>query len=684
MPRDIPVGNGRLLVCFDRDYQIRDLYFPHVGQENHVEGNRFRMGIWIDGAFEWIGSPWVRELKYEEETLVTDISLYVESLGLLIKCKDTVDFHENVYIREIQIKNLREFEREVKIFFTQDFDISGSDVGDTAAFDPETGGIVHYKKARYFLVNLFRNGKPGVDLYEVSQKSGDSGGSFSDVVNGNVSGTPIAQGSVVSVVGTSLKLKGQSWDKLYYWIIASNIWSEVRRLNGLVGKISPQALIKRTRDYWKLWVRKESPQLDRLPEEVVELYKRSLLILRTQIDWKGGIVAANDSDIIHFNRDTYSYVWPRDGALVANSLDMAGYPVLARNFFEFAARAIEKEGYFLHKFNPDGTLASSWHPWYENGQPQLPIQEDETALVIWSLWNHFVLYRDIEFIKPLYRPLIKTAADFMCRYRDSDTGLPKESYDLWEERRGVPAFTVGAVFGGLTAASLFCKIFGEDELAEHYRKSAAEVRDAASSILWCEDKNRFCRMVKRDVAGKYVPDTTCDASLWGLFAFGMYSATDPRIRSTFDVLRDRLWIKTQVGGMARQENDYYHRVSEDVPGNPWFLCTLWYADYLAECAEGREKISQAIEILSWVAEHALPSGVLAEQLHPYTGEPLSVSPLTWSHAAFVGSVHRILRKLGKMDICPECGLPKIGREDDWITRLYDETCKSIYGDCKVK
>ena len=36
MPRDIPVGNGRLLVTFDHQYQLRDIYFPHVGQENHA------------------------------------------------------------------------------------------------------------------------------------------------------------------------------------------------------------------------------------------------------------------------------------------------------------------------------------------------------------------------------------------------------------------------------------------------------------------------------------------------------------------------------------------------------------------------------------------------------------------------------------------------------------------------
>ena len=41
-------------------------------------------------------------------------------------------------------------------------------------------------------------------------------------------------------------------------------------------------------------------------------------------------------------------------------------------------------------------------------------------------------------------------------------------------------------------------------------------------------------------------------------------------------------------------------------------------------------------------DFGLLSGVIPEQLHPHTGEPLSVSPLTWSHAAFVASVERYL------------------------------------------
>jgi len=32
MPRDLSIGNGDLLVNFDRRYNLRDVFYPHVGQ----------------------------------------------------------------------------------------------------------------------------------------------------------------------------------------------------------------------------------------------------------------------------------------------------------------------------------------------------------------------------------------------------------------------------------------------------------------------------------------------------------------------------------------------------------------------------------------------------------------------------------------------------------------------------
>jgi GH15 family glucan-1,4-alpha-glucosidase len=333
-------------------------------------------------------------------------------------------------------------------------------------------------------------------------------------------------------------------------------------------------------------------------------------------------------------------MWPRDGALVADAFASAGFLSVSRSFFQFCLKVITEEGYLLHKYNADGTVGSSWHPWLRQGVPTLPIQEDETALVLWALWRHFNAFRDVEAVRPLYRRLISNAADFLVSFRDEETGLPLPSYDLWEERFGIHLFTVAAVIGGLEAAARFATAFGEDEQAERYTLCAEETRQAMIKHMWSPPHQRFARMATRTKSG-YTLDVTIDAANYGVFAFGALPADDPKVVATMSAIEERLSIKTQVGGVARYENDYYQQVSQDienVAGNPWFICTLWVAQHKIAVAKSPDDLTRAREILEWVVGHALPSGVLAEQVHPYTGEPLSVSPLTWSHATFVTCV----------------------------------------------
>ena len=235
-------------------------------------------------------------------------------------------------------------------------------------------------------------------------------------------------------------------------------------------------------------------------------------------------------------------------------------------------------------------------------------------------------------------------------------------------------------------ASKVEKIFGEEDRADRYQGAAAEIRDAASTYLWREDLHRFCRMIYRDGQGTIQVDPTPDSSLWGLFAFGLYSVDHPKIVSTVEALREKLTLKTDVGGMARYENDTYQQVSPALVGNPWFVCSLWLADYLTEKAAEEKDLAAPLEIMKWVADHALPSGVLAEQINALTGEPLSVSPLTWSHATFVASTQRLLRRLRKMKVCPTCGnaLLDKSRSEDWVGGLFAQACNAIHGICRVK
>jgi glucoamylase len=660
VPRDLPVGNGSLLVNFDSQYQLRDIYFPHVGKENQSAGHRFRFGVWIDDVFRWIDDAnWQRDLRYETDTLVTSVSLKHPDLPVSIVSSDIVDFHENLYLRRLRVTSESDRALDVRFFFHHDFHLYESEIGDTAYYEPRRKAIFHYKDLRWFMINGSKGADSfGVDQFATGQKEINGlEGTWRDAEDGILGGNPIAQGSIDSTIALHLAIDPRGFGELYYWIAAGERFEDVTAINRRVLDKTPATILNRNAHYWRLWVKGFTGGLDLLPHDIAQLYSRSLLVVRTQIDNDGGIIAANDFDITRFNRDTYSYVWPRDGALVTAALISAGYAAPSRAFLSFCGRVLTNEGYFLHKYNADGSLASSWHPWFADNQAVLPIQEDETGLVLWVLWRYFEQFHEVEVIKPLYRDLVTRAGDFLVKYRDPKSGLPEPSWDLWEERRGILSWTTATVWAGLEAAANFADAFGEFDRRDIYRSASAQIKQATDTNLWSETAGRFARMITPTANSQYVTDLTVDASVAGLFLFGMYSALDPRVVKTMEAVRRTLWIKTNVGGIARYENDTYHQVSGDtsqVPGNPWFVCTLWLARWLIECATSREELQPALDLLQWVADHSLPSGVLAEQVNPFTHEPLSVSPLTWSHAEVVSTVVAYLARLAEIDFCPTC------------------------------
>ncbi len=643
--RDIPVGNGSLLVTFDDKYQIRDVYFPHVGQENHSEGFPFRFGVWADGEFSWIfEDDWERRLCYLSETLVTDVKLTNENLGIEIVCNDTVASHENIFLRRVRVSNLRDEQREIRVFLHHDFRIYENKFGDTAFYDPESLALIHYKKHRYFLINT----EPHFDIFSTGRKAfRDQEGTWRDAEDGILSGGAITEGSVDSTIQLNFRLEAQATYEFFYWIAAATSHNEICRLNQHILEQKPQQYLDYTENYWRVWVNKNEQNFADLSPEIVKLYKRSLLIIRTQTDADGAILAANDSDVTERATDHYSYLWTRDGAFVANALDLAGYPSMTRNFYYLCRKIVHDNGYFLQKYNADGTVASGWHAaWDVFGKKQLvPIQEDETALVLWALWSHYDQYRDIEFVHRLYRNLIVRCADFMVAFRHAETNLPAPSWNLWEDRRGIHTFTCASVVGGLRAAANFARLFGESERALVYETAADEITAAMHEHLYSRELGRFLRALQFHGDGFYEADTTVDASLFGTFYFGAFKAESEFVKNTMRAIEEKLWIDTKIGGIARFENDNYMRVSNDSPSNAWFICTLWLADYRIALAKSEEDLKGALEILEWTTKNALPSGVLAEQVHPFDGSPVSVSPLTWSHSTFVATVANYLRKL---------------------------------------
>jgi len=661
MPRDLPLSNGSLLVAFDLEHRIRDLYFPHVGKENHAVGHVFRVGVWAEGRFAWLDGAWHPAGRYAAETMVTDVTASAPGLELDLHFEEAVDFYENVLVRRIRVTNRAGRAREVRVFFHHDFHILGTEIGDTALYLPDLKALLHYKEDRYFLINCAVGGTVGVPAWACGLKeTGGKEGTWRDAEDGVLSGNPVAQGSVDSTLGVPLTLGPRAEGELAVWLAAGRSHHEVATIDEVVRSKTPAELLRRTGNYWRLWAHKDDRGFADLSDDVVARYRQSLLIVRSQIDDDGAVIAANDTDILGFSRDTYSYMWPRDGALVSTALMRAGHGDAPGAFLRFCAQVISPHGYLRHKYTPDGLLASTWHGLLRDGEPVLPIQEDETAAVVWAVWQYFEHFQRIEETAPFYRPLVTRPADFMLGYVDAASGLPRPSYDPWEERWGIHAYTVAAVIGGLRAAGRLTEAFGETERAERYRAGADRMVEGLRAVLWNEKEGRFARMATPTGTG-HALDMTVDASLFGLLEFEALPPDDPQLASTVVQIERRLWVKTEIGGLARYENDAYWQVergdTRKVPGNPWFVGTLWLARWHLRRATSAEECARGRELIEWAARHALPSGVMAEQLHPYTGAPVSVSPLTWSHAAYVRAVTEYVERMTKLNVCPACGQP---------------------------
>ncbi len=651
MARDLVIGNGKLLVNLDKNCFIRDIYFPYVGQLNHVGGQFCRFGVWVEGMFSWLDDPeWRMDLQYIKESLVTNVIAVNDRLQLSLHINDGIHQRECIYLKRVEVKNLSDTRREVRLFFNQDLYIDGTEVGDTAAYYPENRTVFHYKRSSYFMFNGF-SPDGGIMQYSTGIKRfGTAEGTWRDAEDGILMGNTISQGSVDSTIAFHAEIPAGSERAFYYWMTVGKNLEEVKQLNQYVQDSHPEKLLSRIVIYWKHWLSRAERDFGDLPESAIDFFKQSLLIVRTQIDEGGAILAANDTTILQYNRDHYSYMWPRDGALVADAMSMAGYQSVVAPFFQFCADALSPEGYLYHKYNPDGTVGSSWHPYIVQGSERIPLQEDETALVLYALWKDYNRHQVIELPQSLYASLIRKAAYFLSNYIEYDLDLPKPSYDLWEERYGIWTYTIASVYGGLMAAAFFTDLFGDYESSDYYRDQAEKMKQGLITHLWDEESGRFARgLIWKD--NNWIKDMTLESSMFSVLEFGVLPVDDYRVIGTMEAIKAGLSIKTDVGGIARYTNDYYFQKSGDidqVPGNPWIICTLWIANYEIDAAKTREDLKKPRETLEWVVRQALQSSVLPEQLDPYDGSPLSVAPLTWSHATYVHSVCKYVEKYAKL------------------------------------
>ncbi len=608
------------------------LWWPNIDLPQHVDA--IRTGIQLPHSpvswFDEQADGWKHEAEYVAKTNIFRVSarsgqqpVQVESLHLAVPGQDVI-------VREYTFTNVSEQPVSFSFIVHSSFLVSENQLYNTTLFNAADDSLVHFRHKYYFALssaNVCTAYHAG--LHWDSVQHGELNGNNIDMrPDGALKWhiDALAAGASVTVP--------------VYLTAGHDEQSALQQMRTAKGKASSE-WIAETTAYWHEFLAAAAPcPLE--DAEISDLYDRSLLMFKLMSDEQtGSIIAAPEFDEKFARCGGYSFCWGRDAAFITTALDKAGLGSLSDSFYAWTLTAQSPDGSWQQRHYHDGSLAPSWG-----------LQIDEGASILWGMWQHYLENKDSRFAEQVW-PAVEKGAAFLMSFLHAETGLPKPSIDLWEEREASHTYSSAAVYGGLTAAASFAKLAGRPELAAEWTAAAVRISAAIKELCWNEEIGSFYRGVDLTVpSGKYEQaiaagatgyvaesikgykkytldhDAVIDISLLGIAVpFGAVPADHDYMRRTADAVESALTVPG-VGGIKRYEDDIY------IGGNPWILTTLWLAHYRIQTGS----VDEAKQLLKWAIDHRTETGLLPEQVDKHTGETAWVVPLTWSHAMFILTV----------------------------------------------
>ena len=637
MARPVVLGNGQLFVGLDEDGLVHDFYYPYVGLENltTARSDHHMIGVWVDGEFSWLDDErWERIVDFQPDALVSLVAFHSAELGLTLRLNDFVDHEYNALVRLIEVSNERSEERDFRLFMHQVFEISRGGRSDTALFVPDAHYILDYKGRTNLAIGGKHEDETPFDQYAVGNYRIEGKlGAFVDAEDGELSMSAIEHGGVDSVIRFASTIPPLGVTSMDYWVVAGHTKDDVESVHDVFMATNMDERLEAVRSFWHEWLTPAMPIVTGLPETQRSFLLKSLLIVKAHCDLRGSVLASGDSTIYESGRDYYSYCWPRDAVCSLWPLLRLGLCDETRSFLTFARDVMHPDGYMLHKYQPDRAFGSTWHPLVQDGKPELAIQEDETAGVIFLAREFLTASGDRDFVESLFVSFIVPAANFLCGFVDEATGLPHASYDLWEQVFLTTSYSTAVTIAGLEAAAALADEFDQPSDGVRWQRAADGVRENLDKLL--TEKGYFARGICwREEGGTEVNDLVDISSLFGPFMYAGLAAGDERMEKTLAAVEESNLDTSPLGGVIRYPGDDYFLHNREYPGNPWIVCTLWLAQYYLSL--GRQ--DEAEKLLDWAFDRCLPSGVLGEQFDAESGVPLGVAPLVWSHAEVINTI----------------------------------------------
>ena len=619
---DAIIGNKEITASYTKKGELLRVFYPNTDYRQFVD--YFHTGVKINDSnmiylHDDINNQY--EQYFTENTNILNTNILNTYFELNILQTDFVCINKNVIVKKYKFKNKNNIDLNVSFIIhsallTNDNNqVSGYYVNDSLVqyMHDYTFSICSNNKVKASQIN---NNKANIENGVIWDK--DYIGMSND-------------SSICYDLGT-LKPNEEKELDIYITISHGSSIKEIETKITETKNIDVKKELDKAKKYWEKYV-KEHDTI-KLPEsntkymkKLEKIYKRTILLypLLTN-ELTGGISAAVEIDENRTKCGRYSYCWPRDAIFVTNSLDILGMTKETEKYYKtFCKMTQSKNGMWEQRFYTDGSLAPCWG-----------YQIDETASVVYGIYNHYEHTKNAKFLKDTLR-MSESAIKFLKKYvKNVLDGKEEEykSYDLWEENEGIHTYSLATIFSSFDAMIKIYEIvkpeFEKNRLKiekiekelQILRKYLVEIKNYILKNLYDNNKKTFVRN----------KDQKMDISLLGLVTpFKVIAPKEKKMLNTLE--RIELTLRTYTGGYLRYEGDNY------AGGNPWVIANLWMAEY---CLEAGNK-KKARECFEFVVKTATEHGYLAEQIDNSTMQAKWVIGLGWSHAMFID----VLQKLYK-------------------------------------
>ena len=424
---------------------------------------------------------------------------------------------------------------------------------------------------------------------------------------------------------------------------------EIQKVINKYKKIDSQKKLQEVKTYWKKYLQEHMTlNLKDMNSNIIEIYKRSILMFPLLINKKtGAIIAAPEADENKKHSGGYAYCWPRDAVFISKAFDILKMHEETNEFYlNFCSNTQSENGMWQQRFYSNGNLAPCWG-----------YQVDETASVIFGVYEHFKEIKDINFLKKCVK-MCENATDFLIKYIENILNVEeidvvkkeilekhnniekieeKPSYDLWEMNEGIHLYSLCSIY-----AAFDSMINIQEELKqngstnrikeESLLKRKKKLEKYKNEIKKYIEKNLYDE--KQKILYRNSNDKNMDISILGsVIPFKVFKANEKTITNTVEKIN--MTLRTYTGGYLRFEGDSYR------DGNcPWVITTLWMALYYIKI-NNRKK---AQECFNLVVNSANEKYLLAEQIDNSTMKPSWIIGLGWSHAMFIIVLNELIDK----------------------------------------